>query len=397
MKLVFPLLPSAPVTARRPFPTFFYGLLVLATLAFLSGCGPAEGDRATAVAVVGQQTTRLDLPIEVARERVAAALPWEQYVTNTYLPTAGAEKSTKPLLERPLRVALPWLPNDQTPALWVALGRGYFEEEGISVEVVPGGPGRDNLILALSGHVDLAIGSSTTGIIRMVTSETGGKLVALGALQKQYPYAYIALDETIPADTRSTRELTAADFRGKTLGMTPGGELFLNFALARLGLDPSEISIQKAGASLTPLLSGVYDYYTTMADNNPRRLEAMGHHNWMLWRFSDHGWIDYHNVITTRPAFLEAEPATIRAFLRALDRGLQAVLADEAQAAQEILPLLGDTDLTVPLIERRLELQRPITAATEEEPLLHLTLDRWIDSATMLWRHGAINLPETKE
>jgi NitT/TauT family transport system substrate-binding protein len=337
--------------------------------------------------------TRLKHTVAEAEALVEAAFPWDRLVTNAFLPAENRSEPVSPKELQTLSVALPWLPNDQVPALWLGLARGFFKEEGLELDVRPGGPGRDPQILLLSGHVDLAISSSATSVIRLLSSETGGDIVTVGALQKNYPYAYIALDKSIPQTERSTRTLTAEDFRGRTLGMTPGGEFFLTFALQKLGLSQSDLKIIKAGSSLLPLTEGVCDFYTTMADNNPRKLEAMGFNNWVLWQLSDHGWIDYHNVITAHPKTAEERPEAIRGFMRALDRAVREILADPENAAEAILPYVEETGLTLELIQRRLEMQRPLTLATAEEPLLHMRKERWISAAAMLWRHGLIDLP----
>ncbi|MBC2607941.1 ABC transporter substrate-binding protein [Pelagicoccus albus] len=344
-------------------------------------------------------TNRLEFSEEESHQKLKDAFSWDRYVSNDYLPIQGEtdfsnfKSATGPT--KKLRVALPWLVNDQVPALWFGLARGYFEQEGLDIEVVPGGPGRDNLILLLSNQVDIAIASSTTSVIRMLASDTGGEVVAVGALQKEYPYAYIAIDQTIPQSQTSQRELTAEDFRGKKLGMTPGGEIFLSFALEKLGLESSDIVVSKAGTSLVPLTNGVYDYYTTMADNNPRKLEAMGYQNWMLWEFRKHGWEDYHNVVTVLPSTLQNDAESVRAFLRGLDHSLRELLAaDSLSAAKEIHPLIEESGLTAELIARRLDLQRPLSLAKPNEDLLFMTEDRWVEAAAILWRHGAIDLPD---
>lgn len=358
-------------------------------------CGPSLDERD----IANDEGARLAVSEQESFEKLNSALPWERYVSNDFLPgetnfKSEAKTNGESQLET-IRIGLPWLPNDQIPALWLGMSRGYFAAEGLQLDIVPGGPGRDNLLLLLSGKIDLTIASSATAIIRMLTSDTGGQVVAVAALQKEYPYAYLAIDQEIPKTETSQRIPKADDFRGKVLGMTPGGESFLVFALEKLGLQRSDITIRKAGSSLVPLTNGVFDFYTTMTDNNPRKLEAMGFQNWMLWEFSEHGWVDYHNVVSALPETLETKPEIIRAFLRALDRSLRAVLdEDSTEVAQEILPFVKGTGLTTQLIARRLELQRPLTIAKPAEPILHMTTQRWTEAAAMLWRLGIIDIPD---
>lgn len=377
----------------------FYSALFTASVLFtcglsLPGCKPTDGTSSDARKI----ENRHELSKAEQMERLRKAFNWDRFVSNEYLPTEIDSSERSPHSDSPdlkkITVGLPWLQNDQTPALWLGLSRGYFREEGLDIEIAQGGPGRDNLLFLLSGQVDITIASCATGIIRVLASETGGEIVAVGALQKAYPYAYIGLDKNTPSDQASSRIPTAEDFRGSTLGMTPGGETFLAFALDVMGLDSDDIKVRKAGSGLIPLTSGVYDFYTTMSDNNPRRLEAMGFKNWMLWEFKEHGWEDYHNVISVLPRTLESDPESVRAFLRALDRSLRELLdGTPIEIAKEILPYVEETGLTPELIALRLERQRPITTATDDEPLLHMTTSRWVEAAAILWRLGVIDLP----
>lgn len=377
---------------------FVFSITLPIGLLYVVGC-----ERAKHATLEEEQSLRdrRALSAEESYRKLSDAFVWERHVSNDFLPEPNrAANPTEASPQQPLqkiRVSLPWLPNDQIPALWVALNRNYFESEGLDVEIVPGGPGRDGLILLLGGQIDIAMASSATVVIRMIASETGGDLVAIGALQKEYPYAYVAIDHTIPTTEISNRVLTPEDFRGKSFGLTPGSDFLLSFALEKMGLEREEVVVRKAGNSLAPLTNGVFDYYSTMADNNPRKLEALGYQNWMLWEFSKHGWVDYHNVVTVLPDFLETKPHIAQAFLRALDRGVRDILAAEpAEIAQEILPYVVETGLTVPLITQRLEFQRLITVARPDEPILHMTTQRWIEAASILWKHGAIELPSDR-
>ncbi|MDT7692895.1 MAG: hypothetical protein QOI75_2262, partial [Pseudonocardiales bacterium] len=40
----------------------------------------------------------------------------------------------------PVRVALGWITNVEFAGFWIAQDRGYYRQEGLNVEFIPGGP-----------------------------------------------------------------------------------------------------------------------------------------------------------------------------------------------------------------------------------------------------------------
>src|SRR5664280_1863143 len=81
-----------------------------------------------------------------------------------FLQTLAATSLTAPLVPAALaqamqkvRVQLGWVPNVQYAGEWVALDRGIFNANGLSVEWLPGGPN------ALAAPVVLAAGKADLG------------------------------------------------------------------------------------------------------------------------------------------------------------------------------------------------------------------------------------------
>src|SRR5262245_38425115 len=57
-----------------------------------------------------------------------------------------------------LRLQLYWGHQAQFAGYYLAAARGYYQQEGLAVELLPGGPGLDALRRLDRGEVDVAIG-----------------------------------------------------------------------------------------------------------------------------------------------------------------------------------------------------------------------------------------------
>ena len=57
------------------------------------------------------------------------------FLCTSFLFAGGQSEETQAGLE-PITIVLDWLPNTNHAGLYLALDRGWFEEEGLSVEIV---------------------------------------------------------------------------------------------------------------------------------------------------------------------------------------------------------------------------------------------------------------------
>ena len=58
-----------------------------------------------------------------------------------------------------VRVALSWIPNVEYGGLWLAIDKGYFKEEGLEIEHLPGGPNAPKSLVSLAADkADIAYG-----------------------------------------------------------------------------------------------------------------------------------------------------------------------------------------------------------------------------------------------
>src|SRR4051812_12106409 len=74
------------------------------------------------------------------------------------LSVAALRAADKPLTK--VSVQLDWIPEPEHGGLYQALARGYFRDEGLDVELRPGGPAAHVKEDLLTGRVDIIQGES---------------------------------------------------------------------------------------------------------------------------------------------------------------------------------------------------------------------------------------------
>jgi putative hydroxymethylpyrimidine transport system substrate-binding protein len=165
-------------------------------------------------------------------------------------------------------LVLDFQPNAVHAGLYAALERGYFEDEGIDLEIQEPSGTADGAKLLAAGRADFAIlDINDLGIAR----ERGLDLVAIAAIV-QRPLASV-----IAADRDEIR--TPADLEGKTVGVTgvPSDDAVLDTILAEGGVDPDSVERQTIGFESVPLLAaGRIDAATAFWNAEGVELRRMG-------------------------------------------------------------------------------------------------------------------------
>ena len=126
---------------------------------------------AAAIAVLaGPALAEAPIAYDKALSCVQEHIPASSYVTNDLVPTDADLSGITPLAEtQKLRVGLSWVLNAEHSHIYNAIERGYFAEEGLEIELVPGGPGKNHIQTLGGGAVDIAFASSGSFIPQALT------------------------------------------------------------------------------------------------------------------------------------------------------------------------------------------------------------------------------------
>ncbi len=234
------------------------------------------------------------------------------------LPAAAQEK---------LSVALDWTPNTNHVGLYVAQAKGWFEEAGLDVDILPytdtssgtlvaAGVAEFGILSAVGFHTQRATGADMTAVMAVVQHETG-RLVFNGERDDiQRP---ADLDGMIYAGFGSAWE----DALISSIIRNDGGTG--TFDTVTLGTSAYE-ALANGSVDFTLEVS-TWEGVNSVLLDRPQR----------AFRYADYGVPDQHTTfLGGNGTWLAANPETATAFVQAAQRGY-AFAAAEPQEAAEIL------------------------------------------------------------
>lgn len=225
--------------------------------------------------------------------------------TKTFLDVTGvnAQGMTK------IRMQLGWLASNGLLGEVVAMDKGYFAEEGLELEVVPGGPNVDGVAGVASGQSNIGQISSSPSV--MLARSAGMPIKAIAAGYQKHPYAYFSRKEK-PI-------VTAKDMVGKTVAIQPTGAVLLRALLAKNGIAEDQVKVVNMGADMNQLITGQADAVVGWVTNT-NALKVLGEDrvDMLLW---DTGIHLYANVYYTTDDQLQSNFKALTGFMTATAKG----------------------------------------------------------------------------
>lgn len=160
-----------------------------------------------------------------------------------------------------VRLQLQWVTQAQFAGYYVALDQGFYEEEGLDVEILPGGPDIAPPQVLAGGGADV--------MLNWMPSALAAREKGLPVVNIAQPFASSGLMLTCWKDTGITGP---QDFRGKTIGVWFFGNEypFLSW-MSQEGI-PTEggddgVTVLKQGFNVDPLIQRQADCISTMTYN----------------------------------------------------------------------------------------------------------------------------------
>ena len=156
---------------------------------------------------------------------------------------------------------LQWVTQSQFAGYYVALDQGYYEEEGLNVTILPGGPDIAPPQVLAGGGADV--------MLNWMPSALAAREKGLPVVNIAQPFKSSGLMLTCWKDTGIE---TVEDFRGKTIGVWFFGNEypFLSW-MSQVGIptDGGEdgVTVLKQGFNVDPLLQRQADCISTMTYN----------------------------------------------------------------------------------------------------------------------------------
>lgn len=249
-----------------------------------------------------------------------------------------------------ITLQLHWIPDPHQAGFWIALDKGFYEDAGIDVTVLPGGLDSNPIQAAVSGNADLAqVGGVEQAIIGV---SEGLPLTAIAAIQRETPHALISLERN-PIRT-------ASDLRGKTIAVAYGdtAEILLKSFMEDQGIKESELTMVPFRFDLTILLRGQVDAITGFRTSQTATLEREGVKPVIL-DYATGNISSYGYTILASHDTLAKKGSAIKKFMEASRKGWEYVFDNPDEAMQLMKERFGES-FDVDLSKRQLELLRPL-------------------------------------
>ncbi len=208
-----------------------------------------------------------------------------------------------------MEMQLGWIGGGNQLGEVVAQQLGYFADEGLDLKIVPGGPNNDGIAGVASGRSAVGQVSSSPSLMLAVSQDLPVRCFAVSA--QKHPYAFFSLPRA-PVHT-------AADFRGKKVGIQATGAVLLRALLKKNDIDPKDVQIVTIGSDMTPIMTGQVDVVTGWLTNTSA-LKVLGPDRVTL-RLWDTGVQLYANPYYATPDTIAKQPALLQKFIRASSKG----------------------------------------------------------------------------
>lgn len=240
--------------------------------------------------------------------------------------TDGAGGSAKEL-----DVVLDWYPNALHAFLYVAQEKGYYEEEGMKVNLRFPSNSNDAISLVAAGQADIGLYYQQDVILARANQNV--PIQSIGAVVQEPLNVVLSLAE----QNISSPE----DLEGKTVGYagTELSEALIRSMMGHVGADFDQVTMIDVGFDLmSSMTTGNVDATIgCFLNHEVPQLEEEGFD--VAWfALDDHGVPTYYEgVFLASDKTIAQEPETLQAFLRASARGFADMKADPEQALEILL------------------------------------------------------------
>ena len=239
-------------------------------------------------------------------------------------------------------IMLDWYPNAVHSYLYVAQEKGYFEEEGVKVNIqFPANP-TDPINLAAAGQITLGITYQPDVIM---AREKGVPVKSVGAVVRS-PLNHIVIMEDSPIQSPK-------DLEGKRVGYPgiPVNIPLLKTMVANDGGNPDAVEMVDVGFELgSSIVTGNVDAVIGAYINHEVPVLRHKGHETRYFNPIDFGVPSFYElVVVTNDATWASEEEAIRAFWRGATKGYE-FMRDNPQEALQVL-LTNQDEANFPLIE----------------------------------------------
>ena len=225
---------------------------------------------------------------------------------------------------------------------YAAISNGYFEEEGLDIELI------------LTPGADAVMSSVLSGDVNIGFSGTEATIYVYNGGEEDYPVTFAALTKRDGAFLVSREKIdnfTLNDLKGKSvIGGRTGGmpEMTFEWALRENGIDPKKdlnIDTSIAFAAMQGAFIGGTGDFVTLFEPNALEIEQQGL-GYVVASVGELGGVVPYTSYSARTSFINNNKDLISNFTKAIQKGLDFVHnSTDKEVAEAILKQFPDTSL----------------------------------------------------
>lgn len=244
---------------------------------------------------------------------------------------ANTEKAQNEEELKTINVVLDWYPNALHTFLYVAIEKGYYEEEGLDVNIQFPTNANDAISLVAAGQAQIGLYYQQDVI--QARAEQNVPVKSIGAVVQGPLNIVLSLEEK--------GIQTPEDLVGKTIGYagTELSEALVRSIMENVGEDYSDVTMIDVGFDLmSSMTTGNVDATIGCLVNHevPQMEEEGFSVNW--FDLDEYGVPTYYEgIFLTNDEMIEKDSETLAAFLRASARGFEDMKADPDGSLQILL------------------------------------------------------------
>ena len=282
-------------------------------------------------------------------------------------------------------IVLDWYPNAVHSFIYVAMEKGYYEEEGLNVNVQFPSNTNDAISLTAAGQADAGLYYQTNTVSTAANQNIPIKVIGTVV---QHPL-------NIVMSMGESGINGAKDLKGKIVGYpgTPDNEVFIKAMMEHNGLKYEDVTMQDVGFDLnTALITGNVDAVIGGYINHEYPTLLQEGYDVTYFDITDEGIPDYEElVLVTGEKQIEEESDKLEAFIRASKKGFEDMKNDPQAALDTLLKYQDEGNYPLdPEIEKAsMEILLPLMES-DEQAFLTVNEQSWTDTIDWLNEQGLL-------
>ncbi|GIH06547.1 sulfonate ABC transporter substrate-binding protein [Rhizocola hellebori] len=284
----------------------------------------------------------------------------------------------RPAALKNVTLTLNWVPYGEHAPFYYGKMKGFYENEGINLEIKPGGGSGKTIQAVAQEQTDFGW-ADTPPLLKGI--HTGMKVKSVGVFLQKGPASIEFL-----ADKGIT---TPSDLKGKTVGGTPGDAMYATFpawlkANGMQAADVKVVNVDAAGkiAALTEgkvdaIMGFFHDQAPTIEGNTGKKV------NYLL--FADHGMNMLGTGLVVNENYLAKNADLVKAFVRATQKSW-AEAANNIAAAADAMVAMAEQEPAKAVLVKQLTLAIPLLQGA---PGVN-TEAKWVETISLMSQYAEL-------